>query len=272
MIRRSLLPRHCLLLALLLLACVPGLVLAACEKTLRWDDDPPFSMQTADGAVVGISIEVNRAALARLGCQTKLRKLPWARALKELELGRLDILPGAFRRPEREAYAHFSGPVLPPSRNILFMHTQALQRWPATRLLELQHSEFRLGAQVNVAYGADYEQLMNDPAFAARVVMVVNRGNLWRMLGKGRIDGVIADEHSGAYEIQQLGLGEQIKATAVVVSSDSAEVAISKHSTQADFVQAYSDALRELVVDGSYERIVQRYVMPQAKQAPSPGS
>lgn len=261
-VRRSPLPRHCLLLALLLLACVPSLALAACEKTLRWDDDPPFSMQADDGAVVGIDVEINRAALARLGCQTKLRKLPWARALKELELGRLDILPGAFRRPEREVYAHFSGPVLPPSRNILFMHPQAMQRWPATRLLELQHSEFRLGAQINVAYGADYEQLMSDPAFAARVSMVATRANLWRMVSKGRIDGVIADEHSGAYEIQQLGLSEQIKPTAVVVSSDAAEVAISKRSTESDFVQAYSDALRELVVDGSYERIVQRYIKP----------
>lgn len=261
-VRRSPLPRHCLLLALLLLACVPGLALAACEKTLRWDDDPPFSMQTTDGGVVGISVEINRAALARLGCQTKLRKLPWARALKELELGRLDILPGAFRRPEREAYAHFSGPVLPPSRNILFMHPQAMQRWPVTRLLELQHSEFRLGAQTNVAYGADYQQLMNEPAFAARVSMATSRNNLWRMMGKGRIDGVIADEHTGAYEIRQLGLGEQIRATAVVVSSDAAEVAFSKQSTEPDFVQAYADALRELVVDGSYERIVQRHVMP----------
>jgi polar amino acid transport system substrate-binding protein len=260
-VRRSLLPRHCLLLALLLLAYWSGPA-AACEKTVRWDDDPPFSMQTTDGGVVGISVEINRAALARLGCQTKLRKLPWARALKELELGRLDILPGAFRRPEREVYAHFSGPVLPPSRNILFMHPQALQHWPVTRLLELQHSEFRLGAQVNVAYGADYEQLMSDPAFAARVAMVVNRASLWRMVGKGRIDGVIADEHTGAYEILQLGLSERIKPTAVVVSSDAAEVAFSKQSTQADFVQAYSDALRELVVDGSYERIVQRYIKP----------
>ncbi|MGB4075307.1 substrate-binding periplasmic protein [Pseudomonas sp.] len=266
-VRRSPLPRHRLLLALLL-ALLPGLAVAACEKTLRWDDDPPFSMQTADGAVVGIYVDVNRAALERLGCQTTLRKLPWARALKELEMGRLDILPGAFRRPEREVYAHFSGPTLPRSRNILFMYVQAMQRWPATRLLELQHTEFRLGAQINVAYGADYEQLMNDPAFAARVALVANRSNLWRMVGKGRIDGVIADENTGAYEIQQLGLSDRIKPTAVVVSSDAAEVAFSKRSTAPEFVQAYADALRELVLDGSYARIVQRYIKPKALPSP----
>jgi polar amino acid transport system substrate-binding protein len=261
-VRRSSLSLHRLFRALLLLTCLPGLAIAACEKTLRWDDDPPFSMQTADGGVVGISIEVNRAALARLGCQTKLRKLPWARALKELELGRLDILPGAFRRPEREVYAFFSGPVLPPSRNILFMRPSALAQRPINSLLELQRSEFRLGAQINVSYGADYEQLMSDPAFAARVVMAPNRGNLWRMVSKGRIDGVIADENTGRYEIHQLGFDEQIKPTAIVVSSDAAEVAFSKRSSDSAFVQAYANALSELVADGSYEQIVPRYVMP----------
>ena len=261
-LRHSICAPYRALFVLSLLALLPGAALAYCEKTLRWDDDPPFSMQTADGGVVGIAIEINRATLARLGCQTKLRKLPWARALKELELGRLDVLPGAFRRPEREVYAYFSGPVLPPSRNILFMHPQALQRWPVTRLVDLQHSAFRLGAQINVAYGAEYQQVMGDPAFAARVSMVGNRTSLWHMVAKGRIDGVIADENTGAYEIQQLGLSEQITATAVVVSSDAAEVALSKKTTDSAFVQAYADTLRELVLDGSYARIVQRYVRP----------
>ncbi|MFP6850919.1 MAG: transporter substrate-binding domain-containing protein [Pseudomonas sp.] len=259
---RSSLLLHRLFFASLLLTCLPGLASAACEKTLRWDDDPPFSMQTADGGVVGISIEINRAVLDRLGCQTKLRKLPWARALKELELGRLDILPGAFRRPEREVYAYFSGPVLPPSRNILFMRSAVLPQWPIKRLLELQHTAFRLGAQINVAYGADYQQLMNDPAFAARVSLARNRANLWHMVHKGRIDGVIADEDSGRYEIHQLGFDEQIKPTTVVVSSDAAQVAFSKRTSDPAFVQAYVNVLKGLVADGSYEQIVQRYVMP----------
>lgn len=260
--RRSPLPHHRLLSALLLASGLLSQALIACEKTLRWDDDPPFSMQAENGVVVGIDVEINRAALDLLGCRATLRKLPWARALKELEQGRLDILSGAFRRPEREAYAHFSGPVLPPSRNILFMHPRAWQRWPVARLQDLQHGMFRLGAQIGVAYGADYDQLMRDPAFAARVVLTTHRRNLWRMVSRGRIDGVIADEHTGIYEIQQLGLGEQIQPTTVVVSSDAAEVAFSKRSTEPDFVQAYADALRELVVDGTYERIVQRYIKP----------
>lgn len=244
---------------LLLLTLLPGAVLA-CEKTLRWDDDPPFSMQLPSGEVAGIDVDINRAALARLGCQTRLVKLPWARALKALEQGRLDVLSGAFRKPEREVYAHFSGKVLPPSRNILFMHRDALARWPVSHLLELQDTPFRLGAQINVAYGDDYQQLMSREAFASRVSFNASRHNLWRMLERRRIDGLIADEHTGGYEIHQLGLDQRIKATAVVVSSEAAEVAFSKATTSPEFVRRYGVALEQLVADGSYARIVQHYL------------
>lgn len=260
--RLSLPVRRWSLSVLLCLVCWPSMGSAACEKTLRWDDDPPFSMLTPAGEVAGIDVELNTAALARLGCGVRLIKLPWARALRELELGRLDILPGAFRRPEREVYAHFSGTVLPPSRNILFMREQALEQWPVSSLLELQDTSFRLGAQIDVFYGPDFQVVMSEPAFAARVTKLANRTNLWGMAARGRIDGLIANEFTGVYELAQLGLSEQIKASAVIVSSDPAEVAFSKASVDADFVQAYAEVLKQLVADGSYAQIVRRYITP----------
>jgi len=253
--------RYRLAQVVLLALALPGLGHAECEKTLRWDDDPPFSMQAADGSVVGIDMDINRAVLERLGCQVKLRKLPWARALKELELGRLDILSGAFRRPERELYAHFSGVYLPPSRNILFMHQQALERWPLQDLLELQHSEFRLGAQIDASYGEKFQQLMGDPVFAERVVLLSNRSSLWQMIAKGRIDGLIADEYTGVYEIRQLALDHLIKPSAVVVSSAAAEVAFSKRSIEPDFVQAYAQEMQVLMENGTYQQIMRRYLL-----------
>lgn len=249
-------------LVLLVLATLLSGGAWACEKSLRWDDDPPFSLRRADGSVGGIDVDLNRAVLARLGCQARLVKLPWGRALKELELGRLEILPGAFRKPERETYAYFSGALPQPSRNILFMHVDALERWPVNRLLDLQDTPFRLGAQINVSYGPDYQQLMEREAFAARVALVPSRESLWQMIDKGRLDGIIADEHSGVYEIQALGLGERIKPSAVVVSTEAAEVAFSKRALSPAFVAAYTAALKDLVDDGSYARIVQRYLAP----------
>ncbi|WP_184590274.1 substrate-binding periplasmic protein [Pseudomonas nitroreducens] len=234
--------------------------LAACEKTLRWDDDPPFSMQLPDGRIGGLYVELNREVLERLGCQVRMVKLPWARALRELEQGRLDVLPGAFRKPEREVYAWFSGTVLPPSRNILFVRRDLPQRDSLQQLSDLPGSDFRLGAQIDVSYGEPYRQLMADPDFAARVFFNPSRSNLWHMVDKGRIDGIIADEHSGQYELQQLGLGGNIGPTPVVVSAESAEVAFSKRTQDEDFVRRYAQTLKMLVDEGEDRRILAHYV------------
>jgi hypothetical protein len=50
-----------------------------------------------------------------------------------------------------------------------------------------------------------------------------------------------------------LGLGERIKPGTVVVSTEAVEVA---------FVAAYTAALKDQVDDGSYARIVPRYLAP----------
>lgn len=247
------------LLAWLTAALLPGLALG-CEKTLRWDDDPPFSLQRADGEVAGIDVESNRLVLERLGCTVRLVKLPWGRALKELELGRLDVLPGAFRRPDREAYAHFTGTFGAPSRNILFMHQEALAHYPIRSLDELRGGDFRLGSQTNVSYGEAYQALMQDAAFAARVHFNASRISLWQMVGHRRIDGVIADELTGRYEINQLGLGAVIQPTAVVVADEAAVVALSKRSNSLAFAARYREALAALEEDGSLARIVNQHL------------
>lgn len=101
---------------------------------------------------------------------------------------------------------------------------------------------------------------MADADFASRVSFSSSRANLWRMVNKRRIDGVIADESTGLYEIHQLGFDASIQPTTVVVSAEAAEVAFSKKSNTQEFVQNYAQALKQLVDDGSYERIVQGYV------------
>nr|WP_286947961.1 hypothetical protein [Pseudomonas sp. UBA6718] len=59
-----------LLLRLLIGASLlaPGLAGAACVVSLRWDNDPPYSMQLADGAIGGISVDSARGVLHELGC------------------------------------------------------------------------------------------------------------------------------------------------------------------------------------------------------------
>ena len=73
----------------------PFLAWAECVKTVRWYDDAPYAFKGADGQPAGIAVDLAAAALKTLHCQTSFVEMPWARALLELQAGRLDLLPGA---------------------------------------------------------------------------------------------------------------------------------------------------------------------------------
>ncbi|WP_374659713.1 substrate-binding periplasmic protein [Inhella sp.] len=130
----------------------------ACELRVRSHPDPLVYARLPDGGLSGPQLETVREALRRAGCRMKLVPLPWARALRELEDGHLDVLPGAHRLPEREVFAHFSKSDW-MAENHLFV-----RRPPSGELGELAPTSLaaflqsqRLGVQTGVRYGKELD-------------------------------------------------------------------------------------------------------------------
>ena len=241
----------------LALAALPAL---ACELRVRWNPDPPYTMRDAAGRIVGLQAELAELTLERMGCRVVWVELPWARALVELQAGRLDVLPGALRRPEREAYALWAEQhVTVPNR----LYVRAARRadfGAATRLREVFKPGLKLGVQIGVVYGPEYAELLAEAGFRAALTQVAARRNLWQMLEIGRVDGVLASDASARWELAQLGLAERIVPTAVVLSSEAAQVMFSKRSVDPALVQRYREAGAALEKDGTLARIAQKYL------------
>jgi polar amino acid transport system substrate-binding protein len=243
------------------LAC--GVSLSAhaqdCVKTVRWYDDVPYSYRGPEGKPTGLNVDLLQEALVRVGCKARWVELPWARALASLEGGQLDILPGALKTPERQRFAYFSR-AINRSPNVLFMVHTALNKYPVQKLADLMGTDFRLGIQLGVAYGAEYEALQSNPAFVERLNSVTLRRNAWNMMALGRLDGMIADETTGLVELQQLDLLKTVVKTNLVVSGQPAHVAISQRTSTPEFVQSLDRAIGSMFDDGSFRRIRERYV------------
>jgi len=225
---------------------------------VRWNPDPPYSMRNAAGSVVGLHVELVALTLERIGCRPIWVELPWARALVELQAGRLDILPGALRRPERESYAFWvEQHVTVPNR--LYV---AAARQPGLssvrRLRDLP--AMRLGVQLGVVYGPEYAERLGDAAFRASLTQTSSRQSLWQMLDRGRVDGVLASEASARWELAELGLADRILPTGVVLSSEAAQVMFSRRSVDVALVQRYREAAEQLEANGTLARIAVRYL------------
>lgn len=246
----------------LTLACLAfvALPLAACEMRVRWNPDPPYTMRDPAGRVTGLQVELIEQALQRLGCRAVWVELPWARALVELQAGRLDMLPGALRRPEREAYAHWVPQHIALSNRLFVRAGREAEFGTATRLQEAWRPGLKLGVQIGVIYGPDYAEMLDNEAFRAALTQVSARRSLWHMLDIGRIDGVLASETTARWELRELGLVDRIVATPVAVPHEPVQIMLSKRSIDAVMAQRYREASDALVKDGTLAHVLRRYL------------
>lgn len=249
--------RSALLLAFILCFSAPSY--GDCDNTLRWDDDPPYFM-VQEGKVVGIDADLVREVMGRLDCELSFQKMPWARALRELRDGHVEMLSGAYRTPEREEYAYYSNVVGLVSPNILFIRRSDEARFDSIGLKELLESDFRLGAQINVSYSNEYSALVQNPDYEKNIQYLSRRESLWKMLARNRVDGVVASRLTGLYEIQALGLSGTITPSSMVVSNKPAFFVFSKASVSPEFVADFDRVLQAMLDDGTFKAIVNRYV------------
>jgi len=248
---------------LLLAACSPTFA-ADCVQTVRRNPDPAASIRGADGQLTGVRLSLTVEALRRMGCRAVIKDLPWSRALNDLSRGELDVLPAAHRTSEREAFAVFSTR-LTPAQFRVFLRKGLAQPAPAD-VEALHRSGLKLGLQSGVTYGAALEAQLADPAFAARVERVVNRAGLWRMLARGRVDAVLAEDFSAAWELEQLGLASEVQASPLLVEGEATSTAFSRRRHDADFVARFDAALTEMAHDGTEQAITLRLREAQRAQ------
>lgn len=249
---------------LLVLVLIASLLLAhsatqACVLRVRQHADPLALSPLPSGERSGPMVETIREAARRIGCRIEVLPMPWARALIELEAGRLDLLPDAHRSPDREAYAWFSATTWSQNTR-LYLRTEALRRADAPSSLgAFLAQRQQLGVQIGARYGGQIDRLLADPRHADLLVRAPSRQGLWQMLARGRIDGVLATEQAGRHELVQLGLQDRIAASALRLEEEPAHIAFSRATVSQDLVTRLDAALDGMRRDGSATAIEQRF-------------
>ena len=240
---------------------------AACSVSMRWNVDPPFfSFDPRDGAVSGLDYELAAAALGRLGCTLTLVREPWARAVVSLRDGRIDLITSTYKTDLRADFANFSEASAFVSPNVLFFRRGEFTQWKISELSDLARLDFRVGSQLGVRYGTDVDSLLDELKQRNKSLMISNRQSLWKMLKRNRVDGVIADLATGSLEAPQIGGPELVDDNVVMVSSEPAYFAFSKQSVPRDFVERFDRAFQALKSDGTYQRIVSKFLCRTGRQ------
>jgi polar amino acid transport system substrate-binding protein len=134
----------------LLLLSLLYLPLCHAEQLLRADyRERPPEMQALDALPVGPLIEVLDTAARRVDARIEWRYAPFARSLKDLKTGRIDLVPRVLFTTERTAYVHYLPAIGTQHKSIRFI----VRPGQETRLRDYADLRERLiGAKRGTAY------------------------------------------------------------------------------------------------------------------------
>lgn len=239
-----------------MLAALPAA--AECVMSVRLDEDPPYLMTLPDGRPAGVNVDVVREALRRMGCKADFRTMPFIRALRALRTGELNILPNAFRSPERETFVLYSR-TLSRVPNRLFVRTADKDRWAVASLGDVPRLGIRLGLAGWALTSPDFASFARDPAFKAMVTTAPSQDGLLRMLQAGRVDAVILDEVTARWELRRLGFADAAVGTDFITVSAPSYFAFSRATVSAEQARGFDDAVSDMRKDGAMAEILARY-------------
>lgn len=257
---RRRLPWLTVVAAVLVLVCSGGRVWASCELRVGWEPYLPYQFAGEDGRATGADLVLMRELATAIGCGVVFKELPWARQLLELENGALDVAMSASWTAERAAYAHFSIPYRRADMAI-FVRRGTVSRYRLRALSEIPGIGFRLGVILGYYYGPEFEELQQDPAFAASIDPAADYATNIRKLLHARIDGLLVDDEVVMRaESQALGVADRVERYPLQMPGDEFHLMFSRRSVAADVVAAVDRQLHAMKASGRILAILDQFV------------
>lgn len=201
-----------------------------------------------DGKLQGAEIELLGETTKRLGVTASYNVLPFKRLLSDMKEGRLDMMLGIFKKPEREVFIHYIEPPYQLKSNKAFYVLKGNEQL-VTKYEDLHQ------LTVGAILAAKYFPSFDDDSNIKKEYVYENKQNFPKLLDN-RIDTFIATESSADYLIHEMGFQDQIvKAPFSFSQSNKSYFGISKKSHLMKDIKRVEHVIRTMIEDGGVDRV-----------------
>ena len=250
-----------LLAVLLVVAFMPGMALAHCERSFQMahsGDYVPYQYTGSDGSLIGLDVDLIAGIMSEMGCRFEVRKLPPKRAQLMLREGKLDLMAAASITAERHQYAHFSLPY----RDEKIVMFARVEEAPGFQDLDLKAAFDRnliVAAGIGGWYGPEYGALKDSEA--ARKSLVLNNSTRARIrqLVSGRVTLVLADLYVGYHHAGALEAREKIIELPHALNSDPVHFMLSRATVTGAELDRFNAALQRFMNSPQYADLILEY-------------
>ena len=189
-------PRNLYFLAMLLITLGLFASSVRADQIMIFGDssEPPKSFISEQGEPEGLIIEVVRFIAKEAGIKLKIQLLPWNRAYRHAARGD-GMIMSLSKTPERKKIFDYTDAIF-YDQIVLVTHSNRIPNYTSIKDLKGKTLALNLGS----SYGVELDTAIKEGLF--QVHRVSNRKSWYRMLLRGRVDGVIAAQGTaGVYSI-----------------------------------------------------------------------
>ena len=246
----------------LLLWCLCTAAWAQESLQVGWASWHPFSFRDEQQQLQGLDIDLLEAIFNRAGFHANYSEMPWARVLRELEFGTIQLTMSANQTAERDLYARFTLPYR-NEETVLLIRRQDKGRWQEITQLSdlLSRPDFTIGLLRDFDYGTDFRTFMQSPQMQQRLLVRLKMEPLIKLLLAGRIQGVVMDP-MGLQQLNLAGIPLDQLTTLLDIQQTPVHLMLSRRTTTPQQLQRLDEAIRALLQSPEYGQILARYRYP----------
>lgn len=253
-------------------ATIPGLVRAvaailplwagaasACELRVGWEPYAPYTFADEQGNATGVDVDLITAIADEIGCSVVPVELPWARILKEIEQGSLDVATSASWTEERATWGRFSEPYR-EAEVAIYVRLDEADRYQLQSLADVPAQQLRLGVIVDYYYGDAVAAEIGKPEIVAWIDGAPDYPTNIRKLVNGRIDGFLAEDVAVMdTELERMGMSDRVERYPLRIQGEKLRFMFSRATIGQELVTKVDATLAAMRADGRLDAITAKY-------------
>ncbi|MBU2918241.1 transporter substrate-binding domain-containing protein [Psychrosphaera sp. F3M07] len=217
-------------------------------------EQPPISY-TEDGEFKGIAVDIVKEVFKRMNQPIELYIYPLARALKELREQDGDAIFALVNNPKREKYLLYSDEILITQTGTLFTRREDNISFNGDFSVLTQ---YRFGTLRGASYGAKWDRAVEDKTIKF-ITPISNYEQSIKMLLKNRVDIIVGSHLTIVHLLKDIDLQNKIIELPLPFIRAPTYLAFSKNDLA--LKKQFDITLKKLKTDGSYQKLISKYIL-----------
>ena len=233
----------------ILISCIMLINISAMD--IMTENYPPFNYKDKKGNITGITTEIVREILSKIGEKDNIKIMPWARAYRDIQSKPNKVLFSMTRTKQREFMFKWVGPIADNSWVFYAKNNSTIK---INSLKDAKNDRYKVGTYLD---GAN-ELHLKEQGFYNLYSVPDDLLNVKKLI-RGRIHLWAAGETQGLYKAKQLGIDPNKLKKVFKIKDTKLYIAFSR-TTPDSVINFWRNELNMMKKDGRYQAIMDKYL------------